>query len=309
MFGQYDSLEAFCKHFDTEHACARALFAARWPDGFCCPRCKHHRYSLIRTRRLPLYECLSCRRQTSIISGTIMEGSSTSLTRWFQAIFLLAQPGGISATRLAEIIQVTYKTAWLIAHKIRHATQHADSSRKLDGNVRIQRTFYGYHSFFDARQPLIVGATMDSQHQPKHLKIKQPHPQHIVNENRFIASSGFQEFINKHLGHHSNLEIPRPVTPYAPLIRIRGKVSRWLNETFQGIGAKHLQAYLDEYAFRFNHDAESVHTLPNLFHWCATTPVLIYQELTRRRPTLPVPWTASGGKNKWRGRHLSLWIA
>lgn len=309
MASTYETFEAFCQHFNTEAACTQALFAARWPDGFRCPQCDHRRYSLISTRRLPLYECLTCSRQTSIIAGTIMEGSSTKLTRWFQAMYLMAQPSGISAIRLAEIIQVTYKTAWLIAHKIRHAMQQADSKNQLEGTVRIQRTFYGYPSFFDARQPLIIGATINSQQYPQHLKIKQPHPSHVVNSSRSITDSGVGEFVGKHLSRHAKLELPRPVTPFYPLIRVRVEVSHWLNDTFQGIGAKHLQAYLDEYSFRYNLLTASKQIFPDLLHWCAATPVLIYRELIRNRPILPVPWTAWGGKNKWRGRYLSLWMA
>lgn len=305
----FETFEAFCQHFNTEAACAQAMFTARWPDGFRCPHCGHRRYSPIHTRRLPLFECLACRHQTSITAGTIMQGSSTKLTRWFQAMYLLAQPSGISATRLAEIIKVTYKTAWLIAHKIRRAMQQADSESQLEGSVRIQRTFYGYPSFFEARQPLIIGATIDSQQHPRHLKIKQPHPSHVVNSSRIIADSGVNDFVDRHLSRHAKLELPRPVTPFHPLIRIRVEVSNWLNRTFQGIGAKHLQAYLDEYAFRHNLLNASIPLFSNLLHWCAATPVLIYRELIRNRPVLPVPWTAWGGKNKWRGRYLSLWVA
>lgn len=303
----FESFEAFCQHFNTEAACVQALFDARWPDGFRCPHCSHPRFSTIRTRRLPLYECLACGHQTSIISGTIMQGSSTKLTRWFQAMFLMAQPGGISAIRLAEIVQVTYKTAWLIAHKIRHAMQQANSQRRLEGTVRIQCAFYGYFSYFDARQPLIIGATMDSQHQPLHLKIEHPQPNHVMNNSRTITESGILQFVDRHLSRHANLERPRPVTPYHPLIRVRKALTKWLNQTYQGIGAKHLQAYSDEYAYRYNLQTESKPVFPKLLHGCAAAPVLIYRELIRHRPVLPIPWIACGGKNKWKGRYLSIW--
>ncbi|MFC5700047.1 transposase [Cohnella faecalis] len=73
----HSTFESFCHQYSSEQACAEALFHARWPDGFRCPTCRHPHYYLTRTRRLPLYECRSCRVQTSVIAGTIMEGSST----------------------------------------------------------------------------------------------------------------------------------------------------------------------------------------------------------------------------------------
>nr|WP_052476248.1 transposase [Cohnella kolymensis] len=132
-----------CKYFDNEEICIRILYSSRWPTGFRCPRCDHAHAYTIRTRRLPLYECGSCRLQTSLIAGTIFEGSRTPLRLWFQAIFLHALPGGISAIRLASIIGTTYKTAWLICHKIRHAMTEADNHKKLTGLVHINWGQYG----------------------------------------------------------------------------------------------------------------------------------------------------------------------
>jgi len=304
-----ETFESFCRKFDTENACVDALFTDRWPHGFRCPVCRHPHYSTITTRRLPLYECRSCKHQTSIIAGTIMEGSSTKLTRWFQALFLLAQPAGTSAVRLAQVIQVTYKTAWLIAHKIRHAMQQADAERRLQGNVNIHRTFYGYLCFSDARQPILVAASINDQQQPLHVKIKQPEPRHVLNEKRIVTDEGVNRFIALHVSPDANTVAPRPVDHLASLNRIRAGATNWLNDTFQGIGSKHLQAYLDEYAYRLNLNLLDVPVLSNLLQWCSSTPVLIYRKLIRNKPVLPVPWIAWGGKNKWKGHHLTLWYA
>lgn len=238
-----------------------------------------------------------------------MEGSSTKLTRWFQAMYLLAQPSGISATRLAEIIQVTYKTAWLIAHKIRRAMRQADTERQLEGNVRIQRTYYGYLCFQDARHPILIGAELDHRQEPQYIKIKQPDPRHVSNDRRTIAESGIREFIDNHLSRQAVPLMPRPINQQPSFTYVRNEATHWLNCTFQGIGAKHLQAYLDEFSFRLNLKLRAAATLPNLLHWCAVTPVIYYRVLIRNKSVLSVPWTAWGGKNKWKGRHLTLWYA
>ncbi|MCD9025282.1 transposase [Cohnella silvisoli] len=71
MFLDHLTSKAFCQQFNSEQACPKALFEARWTDGFRCPTCRHPHFYLILTRRLSLYECCSCRHQTSVIAGTI----------------------------------------------------------------------------------------------------------------------------------------------------------------------------------------------------------------------------------------------
>lgn len=303
------SFESFCRRFHSEQTCAEALFHARWPDGFRCPSCSHNRYYTISTRRLPLYECASCRRQTSVIAGTVLEGSATPLTRWFQALFLLSQPDGISSLRLSKILEVTYKTAWLISHKLRHAMQQADLVVPLSGWVRIESFNYGAAFFPDARQPLLIGASIDEQGTVTQVKIKQPDPRHVDNERRIVEKAGISDFVKNHTDG-LNVRTCPPISRSHPFIHpFKRAVCGWLNETFNGIGAKHLQAYVDEFAFRINLALRRVPAFPELLGWCARTPVLIYRALTRHRPVLPVPWRAFGSRARWRGRHLGLWGA
>lgn len=113
MSGTFDSFEKVRALLQDEEACIRVLYEAKWPDGFRCPRCGHgHAYS-IATRKLPLYECSQCSKQTSLIVGTIFQGTRTPLHLWFQAIWLHSRPLSINALQLSKKIHVTYKTAWL----------------------------------------------------------------------------------------------------------------------------------------------------------------------------------------------------
>jgi hypothetical protein len=308
MFLDHPTFETFYQQFNSEQACAEALFEARWPDGFRCPTCRHPHFYLIDTRRLPLYECRSCRHQTSVIAGTLMEGSKTPLTRWFQAMFLISQPSGISSTRLSEVIQVTYKTAWLIARKIRHAMQQADEGDPLTGVVRVDPIYYGYTYFSDARQPLLIGGSLDERDEPEQVKIKQPDPSHVNSESRWIKKSGVQAFVNDHTDGQDVTVFTRGKLHHS-LNLIKRKMTEWLNNTFHGIGAKHLQAYLDEFCFRLNLKLRHVPVFSHLLHWCAATPTLTYKDLTCSKPVLAVPWVVWGSKEKWKGKYLSLWNA
>lgn len=81
------TLKQFQQQFPTEEACVDYFFSLKWPSGFSCPQCGHSHAYITNTRRLPLYECLQCHHQTSLIAGTIMSGSRTSLHKWLTAIY------------------------------------------------------------------------------------------------------------------------------------------------------------------------------------------------------------------------------
>ena len=103
------TLLEFQRQFATEQACADYLFASRWPDGFRCPRCDHPAAFLIAGRAV--WQCANrvCRHQVSLRSGTVFERSTTPLTTWFWAAFLVAtDKRGLSATLLAQHLGVTY---------------------------------------------------------------------------------------------------------------------------------------------------------------------------------------------------------
>ncbi|MBB6636407.1 IS1595 family transposase [Cohnella thailandensis] len=304
------AFNSLCSDYSTEEACIQALFQARWPNGFRCPACGHSNFYTVSSRRLPLYQCASpyCRHQTSITAGTIMEGSRTPLTLWFRALFLLSQISGISSFALSNILKITYKTAWLITHKIRHAMKREEADYPLTGNIRVETFYYGSPLYSDARQPLLLGGAEDECGDPIQIKIHQPNPDHV--ELRYLSIHKHE--INSFIEEHTNGKSVVIKNPYAMknsgFNRIQRHVTSWLNDTFRGIGPKHLQAYLHEYCFRWNKQGLCLRDVfSRALAACASTPVLIYRELTRFRPVLPRPWHAFSSKSKWRGWHLTRW--
>lgn len=303
------TFEAFREKFGSVQACVEALFQARWPDGYRCPICRHSRYYLTRTRRLPLYECKACRHQTSIIAGTVIEGSSTSLTKWFQAMFLLAQPSGISSLRLSEILEVTYKTAWLLSHKIRVAMRSAEQSELLADAVRMESFGYGTNNFLNAHQPLMLGGSFNDAGDLQGIKMQQPDPDHVRMPERTINKEGYQAFRSNQVRSESVDSFPFYAKAHPKLSPYRRQLKLWLNDTFGGIGAKHLQAYLNEFCFRANAmlGKSGAAIFHSLLSWCATTSRCTYSILTCPRRTLPVAWRVFGSKAKWLKWHRRAW--
>ncbi len=75
-------------------------------------------------------ECADCGRQTSVTAGTVMHRSHLPLKTWFHAAHLVAtHSNGISALQLQAQLGIgSYKTAWLLLHKLRRAMDDPDRS-------------------------------------------------------------------------------------------------------------------------------------------------------------------------------------
>lgn len=138
------SMAEFLKRYGAEAQCAAALEQARWPTGFRCPRCDGAAYSRVRGRTHPLFQCQACRHQTSLIAGTVMQGTKLPLTVWFLAIYLISQAKtGLSALALKRHLGVSYPTAWLIHHKLMRAMAEREARYVLDGQVQIDDAYLG----------------------------------------------------------------------------------------------------------------------------------------------------------------------
>ena len=119
------------KQFDTEEKCITFLETMRWPEGVRCPKCGHDRISRFQAsgktgKMRQLYQCLSCRYQFSVQTGTIFHDSHLPLQKWFTAMALVGDSGGtISANQLRQALGVQYKTAWQLGHRLRDAMQQS----------------------------------------------------------------------------------------------------------------------------------------------------------------------------------------
>jgi transposase-like protein len=145
----YDEAKAF------EH-----VEAVLWADGPVCHHCGSiaKPYALKGVRSKPskknpegierhgLYKCRDCKGQFTVRMGTIFEESHIPLHKWLQAVHLMcSSKKGISAHQLHRTLEVTYKTAWFLAHRLRLAMQVTPSS-PLGGNgktVEVDETFIG----------------------------------------------------------------------------------------------------------------------------------------------------------------------
>src|SRR3972149_6775086 len=130
------SMPEFMNLYGTDAQCEAALAAARWPDGFVCPKCSGPASSSFRREGRLYWQCAHCRHQCSVISGTIFESTKLPLTRWFLAMHLLTQSkNNVSALELKRHLGVCYKSASLMKHKFREGVLKRGRPRQLEGRV------------------------------------------------------------------------------------------------------------------------------------------------------------------------------
>lgn len=139
------SLPDFHKQYGTEEQCEAALVAARWSKGWSCSRCACTRsFPTKNGRGRALWECFVCGYQSSSIVGTVMEHTKLPLTKWFLAMHLMtSSKNEISALELKRSVGVTYKTAWLLKHKLMQVMAIREEPRRLEGRVEIDDAYLG----------------------------------------------------------------------------------------------------------------------------------------------------------------------
>jgi transposase-like protein len=266
------SFEEFLGWFQCAEDCERYLEWIRWPEGFVCPRCAEQKFW--RTER-GLLQCHGCQHQTSVRVGTVFEGTQKPLLLWFHVMWLMmAQKTGLSAKSLCDTYGFgSYQTAWAWLQKLRSVMIRSGRDQ-LCGRVEIDETYIGgrkegARGRGAAGKTLVLVAvegeggklgrvrfrcvsTADADHIELFAKDYVESGSTIVTDGlasyNGLSSLGFHH--SPHIISSGGEEARKELDHVHLVISL---LKRWLLGTHQGaVSPGHLQAYLDEYAFRFN---------------------------------------------------------
>lgn len=148
-------LQDLAQAYANETKARELLESWRWPNGPVCPHCKnagekrisklHAQTASKRSLRPGVCFCGACRQQFTVTVGTVLEGSHVPISKWLMALFLLcSSKKSLSANQIHRMIEVTYKTAWFMCHRIRFGmTPNHRAEPKLEGTVEVDETFVG----------------------------------------------------------------------------------------------------------------------------------------------------------------------
>src|SRR4051794_33344519 len=266
------SLPEFEARFPDEAACARWLLEKRWPGGFRCPACGHDEAWELGRERLTL-QCAACERQGSVTAGTVLHGSHLPLRTWFLAAWLVAtHKNGMSARQLWKQLGLgSYESAWLLLRKLRAAMVDPDRE-PLAGLVEVDETGLPFRAGDTPARPgrshdgklLVAGAVEIRGRGPGRVRLAVIGDYSAESLGGFVAGdvadgstvvsdgwSGYRHL--KEVRHDPKVIGETPAHLVLPWIhRIFANAKRWALGVYHGLRAEHLQASLDEFAFRFN---------------------------------------------------------
>lgn len=263
--------------FATDADCLDYVDWLRWPNGFVCPHCSHRGGWLMADGR---HKCGACGSRIAVTAGTLFDRRRTSLTVWFAACWMFAaQKRGISAKALQRDLGIgSYPTAWSMLHRLRSVLVRPGRDR-LSGAVEVDEAFIGGHEtglaggrargkkvlvdvavevldpagFGRARMGILADASSPSLHRFITENIE-PGTRVITDGwrgYRGIDSLGYIHEPRSQRAARARGEDPGALLP--AVHRVIALAKRWILGTHQGsIGDAHLQAYLDEFVFRFN---------------------------------------------------------
>lgn len=256
-----------------------------WPKGPICPHCQiadvyrmTPKTGSNRPGRSGLLRCRGCKKQFTVTVGMIFEGSHIPLNKWLMAVhFMTASKKGISAHQLHRMLGITYKAAWFMAHRIRHAMKEGPLQMKLRGKVEVDETYIGgkqENRHNDMRRRGVmprktqVVALVTRRGKARAFPVKNVGKEQLHNtikENvrqdatiytdRWKAYTGIGKAFDggHHTVNHSMSQYVRPGNIHTNSVEsFFSLLKRGIMGTFHHISKQHLDGYCGEFSFRWN---------------------------------------------------------
>jgi len=281
------SLFELFEQFGTEAQCEAALERARWPQGFRCPRCGGAAHCVLRVRARKTFQCNLCHHQSSLIAGTLFEGTKLALRVWFLAIYLISQAKtGLSALALKRDLGVSYPTAWLMHHKLMQAMVAREAGYVLGGTVQVDDAYLGGElnggtagRGSENKVPFIGAVSLDEEGHPLRAKFTQlpgftrtaiapwasAHlsPASTVISNDLTCFAGVTDAGCAHQPTVVGSRKPKDLPMFHWVNTVLGNLKTSLSGAYHSFGfSKYAERYLGAIAYRFNRRFD-LHALHN----------------------------------------------
>jgi len=290
------SLPDFQRMFPDDAACASYLEAVRWRGGFACPKCGVVAEPFRFATRSAVLRCRSCRADTSLTAGTIMQRTHSPLSTWFWGAYLMTtQTPGESATQFQRQLGLTrYETAFQILHKLRAGMVRTNADRigGRDTDLEMDECLIGGATRGEGRgrhhKVYVIGAVEVRERPPvadgvepskskmrragkyagrlRLRVLKDRTSEQLLGFARDSVEQGTRVTTDDY-GGYDRLDIecglkhtafaergdPEVAEKNLPLIHlVFSNLKAWLLGTHHAVSDRHLQAYLNEFTFRFN---------------------------------------------------------
>jgi len=320
------SLPEFQRMFPNEAACAAYLERARWGGGFVCEHCEATGEPYRISTRPGVLRCRKCRREAHLTAGTVMERTHTPLSVWFWAAYLVAsQTPGMSAVQFQrQLGLLRYETAFQILHKLRAGMVRPDQDR-IGGNpgerVEADETWVGGRTRGKGRgvhdMVLVAGAvevrqrkrggSLDKRKTGRYAgrvrlavapdrsakslggfieRVVTPGATIITDDWSGYATLGRRGYLHTAVPERGDMQVAETFLPIIHLVF--SNLKTWLRGIHHGVSPQHLQAYLNEFTFRFNRRFYPFNAFRSLLGIAGDVTAPTYAELyaAKSRPTI-----------------------
>ena len=263
----------------TDDQAREMIEKIRWADGKFCPHCgfvgEFYKLTPKATSKRPVrrgvYKCPTCRRQFSVMVGTIFSDSHIRLGIWLAVIHLMcASKKGVSAHQIHRLFGITYRTAWFMLHRMRFAMSQSPLKEKLNGMVEVDETYIGGKKAGKrgrgSENKSIVFSLVERNGEIRSQKVQNVTGANLkeivlrnVSKNATVMTDEFPAYnaldgdFPKHeiINHSTKIYVDgnihtNTVEGFFSLLK------RGLNGTFHHISEQHLPLYLNEFDFKYN---------------------------------------------------------
>lgn len=301
MIKNFNSILELASHYNTDLKCRKYLEEIMWDNKPVCPHCGNEEICSFSDGRR--FKCKTCKKQFTVTVGTIFEGSHIPLQKWFMGIYLLTHHSkGISSLQLSKDLAITQKSAWYMAHRLRHTFGSKSFLAPLQKTVEIDETYVGgkeknkHKSKRGLKEKTVVFGMIERETGEVRTQVVKDAKtftlapvifKNIHRESVIMSDDAYTYLpIMKH--HYLHFAVNHSAGEY-----VRGKIhtntiegfwslfKRGVIGIYHQISPKHTGKYLDEFEFRYNNQKESGQArMNNLIQ--KSSGYLSYKELIQR---------------------------
>jgi len=275
---EFNSLLEISQIANDEKECHRLFAKWRWNGKTACPHCGHSE-KIYQFKDGIYYKCSECRKKFTVRVGTVFEGSNIKLGKWLLAIYLsTAHKKGVSSHQLSRDIKVTQKTAWFMLHRIRLIVRTKSFNKPLDGIVEVDETYVGgkeknKHASKKTKgtqgrstitkAPVVGMIKRGGELRTKHVTdVQKETLQPLIGKNvsagatimsdEWWGYTGLSKNYDHYIIKHGQKQYVEGIVHTNTIEGFWSLFKRGVHGIYHWTSKKHLQAYLNEFEFRYN---------------------------------------------------------
>ncbi|MEO6688141.1 MAG: IS1595 family transposase [Dokdonella sp.] len=267
----------YAPHFQDADKAREYLEKLRWPEAPVCPHCGvigAHYVLNGKAHRPGLLKCKDCRKQFSVTVGTVFERSKIGLNKWLLAVHLMcASKKAMSSHQIHRMLGVTYKSAWFMTHRIREAMKSGGGLLGSGGGVvEVDETYWGNKDKqragargYEHKMKIMSLVERDGTKRSVHvanvtgatvravLEANVCKSANLMTDEAAVYTKVGKEFASHGVVRHAAKEYARGDVTTNHVECSFSLLKRGLIGTFHHVSEQHLQRYVTEFDYRWNH--------------------------------------------------------